>query len=214
MGNDNIVFVKAVESGHDALHVSGNEFVEIDVRVDGAPLRGGRREGSGDAGQRGGRVRLLGQERRDARDGDMGLGGWNTEVYMGDPEAEDAMPLMLPNPMDPTMMVNATMPTDTTKGMDDLGKSTFAYVADPTMVDYPVTFTVMAAMDDEADCKGSGLMAVSDQPDQCEMWEQSDALTHTHTGLDLPPGKDDDMLDLGPHPDHVHDADHLRRRAP
>ena len=31
-----------------------------------------------------------------------------------------------------------------------------------------------------------------------EMWEQSDALVHTHTGLDLPPGEDDDMTDLGP----------------
>ena len=31
-----------------------------------------------------------------------------------------------------------------------------------------------------------------------EMWEQGDPLIHTHTGLDLPPGEDDDMLDLGP----------------
>ena len=64
-GNDNIVFVKAMDTGHPALHVSGNEFVEIAVCLDGASVRGGPREGSGDAGQRGGRLRLLGQEQRD-----------------------------------------------------------------------------------------------------------------------------------------------------
>ncbi len=196
-GNDNIVFVRAVESGHDALKVSGNEYVEI-AYASTARLYAADHEKEV--------ATLINiaiafdfwvKSNEMARDGDMGLGGWNTMVYMGDPEDEDNEPIMVPNPMDPTMMVNATLPTDTTSG-DNLGKSTFKYYADPTMVEYPVTFTVMAAMDDEAACKGSGLMAVSDQPDQCEMWEQSDALTHTHTGLDLPPGEDDDMLDLGP----------------
>ena len=130
-----------------------------------------------------------------ARDGDEGLAGWSTQVFMGDPTADDAEPLMVPNPMDPTMMVNATLPTnDGEDNMDDLGKSTFKYYADPTMVEYPVTFTVMATpveVDDDGD-------RTSVQPDMGEMWEQSDALTYVHTGLDLPPGKDDDMLDLGP----------------
>ena len=133
-----------------------------------------------------------------ARNGDEGLAGWRTMVYMGDPEDEDNEPLMVPNPMDSTKMVSPTLPTnDGKKNMDDLGKSTFAWaITDPT--DLPATFTVMAAMDDEAKCVGSGLKAVSEQPDQCEMWEQGDPLMHTHTGLELPPGKDDDMLDLGP----------------
>jgi len=196
-GNDNIVFVKAMDTGHPSLHVSGNEFVEI-AYASTARLY------AADAEKEVATLINIAvgfdfwvKSNEMARNGDEGLGGWNTVVYMGDPEDEDNEPIMVPNPMDPTMMVNATLPTDTTSG-DNLGKSTFKYYADPTMVEYPVTFTVMAAMDDEAACKGSGLMAVSDQPDQCEMWEQSDALTHTHTGLDLPPGKDDDMLDLGP----------------
>ncbi len=197
VGNDNIVFVKAMDSGHPALHVSGNEFVEINHASTARLYAADAEKEVATLINVAVAFDFWVKSNEMARNGDEGLGGWSTEVYLGDPEDEDNMPLMLPNPMDPTMMVNATLPTDTTKG-DDLGKSTFAYVADPTMVDYPVTFTVMAAMDDEADCKGSGLMAVSDQPDQCEMWEQSDALTHTHTGLDLPPGKDDDMLDLGP----------------
>ena len=117
----------------------------------------------------------------DARDGDMGLGGWNTEVYMGDPDADDAEPLMMED--EDGEMVNATMPTnDGKKNMADLGKSTFSYTVDPTKL--PAMFTVMAAEDG--------------QPDMDEAWEQGDALTFTHTGLDLPPGKDDDMLDLGP----------------
>ena len=76
------------------------------------------------------------------------------------------------------------MATDTTTG-DNLGKSSFSYTVDPKML--PAMFTVMATEGDKAG-----------QPDQGEAWEQGDALTYTHTGLDLPPGKDDDMLDLGP----------------
>ena len=67
-----------------------------------------------------------------------------------------------------------------------------------TAADLPAAFTVTAAMDDKAKCTGTGLDATSDQPDQCEVWEQSDALVHTHTGLELPLGEDDDMTDLGP----------------
>ena len=198
-GNDNIVFVRAVETGHDALVVSGNEYVEIDYASTARLYAADHEKEVATLLNVAVAFDFWVKSNETARDGDEGLAGWNTQVYMGDPEADDAMPLMLPNPLDPTMMVNATMPTDDGEdNMDDLGKSTFAYVADPTMVEYPVTFTVMAAMDDEAGCKGSGLDATSDQPDQCEMWEQSDALTHTHNGLDLPLGEDDDMLDLGP----------------
>ncbi len=178
-GNDNIVFVKAKATGHDALAVSGNDFTEVSYagtdRISQAPAA----------------VTLVNvavafdfwvKSNEMAKDGDMGLGGWNTQVYMGDPEADDAMPLMMVDEDGDT--VNATMATDTTKG-DNLGKSSFSYTVDPA--DLPAMFTVMATEGDDAG-----------QPDMGEKWEQGDALTHTHTGLDLPPGKDDDMLDLGP----------------
>ena len=186
-GNDNIVFVKAMETGHPALHVSGNEFVEIQYASTARLYAADAEKEVATLVNVAVAFDFWVKSNADARDGDEGLGGWNTQVYMGDPDADDAEPLMLPNPMDPTMMVNATMPTDDGEdNEDDLGKSTFAYViTDPTML--PAMFTVMATEGDDAG-----------QPDQGEMWEQGDALTHTHTGLDLPPGKDDDMLDLGP----------------
>ena len=123
-----------------------------------------------------------------ARDGDEFLAGWATEVMMG----KDTVPLMMVDEDGDTL--NATMPTDTTKA--DKGMSAFSYKV--TAADLPAAFTVTAAMDDKEKCTGTGLDATSDQPDQCEVWEQSDALVHTHTGLELPLGEDDDMIDLGP----------------
>jgi len=181
-GNDNIVFVKAVESGHDDLKVSGNEFVEVAYASTARLYAADADEEVATLVNVAVAFDFWVKSDEDARDGDMGLGNWNTLVYMGDPEADDAMPLMMED--EDGEMVNATMPTDTTKG-DNLGKSTFAYKVDPTKL--PAMFTVMAKEGDKAG-----------QPDQGEAWEQGDALTHTHTGLDLPPGKDDDMLDLGP----------------
>ena len=200
-GNDNIVFVKVMESGHDALVVSGNEFVEI-AYTSTARLY------AADAEKEAATLVNVAVafdfwvksiDMRDGvtvADGNMGLGGWNTVVYMGDPDAEGAMPLMMED--EDGEMVNATMPTDDGEdNMADLGKSSFAYTVDPAdLADGGATFTMMAAMDDDVACSKDGKS--SDQPDQCEMWEQGDALTYTHTGLELPPGADDDMLDLGP----------------
>ena len=182
-GNDNIVFVKAVESGHDALVVSGNEFVEFSYE-------GVERLSVADHDKEVATLVNVAvafdfwvKSNEMARDGDEGLGDWNTQVYMGDPEADDAMPLMVEEDGE---MVNATKPTDDgEEDMDDLGKGSFAYTVDPT--DLPAMFTVMATEGDDAD-----------QPDMTEKWMQGDALTHTHTGLDLPPGEDDDPTDLGP----------------
>ncbi len=175
--SDNIVFVKAVESGHPALVVSGNEIVEI-AFASTARLYAADHEKEV--------ATLLNvavsfdfwvKSNETARDGDEGLGGWSTIVVMGD--SEDA--LMMED--EDGEMVNATMPTDDGKMNEDyLGKSTFSYVVDPTML--PATFGVVAAP--------------AGQPDMSEMWEQSDPLVHTHTGLDLPLGEDDDMIDLGP----------------
>ena len=164
-GNDNIVFVKAVESGHDALVVSGNEFVELSYEgVERLSVADHEKE-----------VATLVnvavafdfwvKSNEMARDGDMGLGGWNTQVYMGDPEADDAMPLMMVDEDGDT--VSVTMATDTTKG-DNLGKSSFSHMVAPT--DLPAMFTVMATEGDDAG-----------QPDMGEAWDQSDALTpHAH----------------------------------
>ena len=197
-GDDNIVFVRAVESGHDALVISGNQYVEIAYASTARLYAADHEKEVATLVNVAVAFDFWVKSNKTARDGDKGLGGWHTLVYMGDPEADDAEPLMMPDPDDDEEMISVTMPTDTTKG-DNLGKSTFAHVIDPTMLgEDGVTFTVMAAMDEEAECEEEGLEATSDQPDQCEMWEQGDALTHTHTGLDLPPGEDDDMLDLGP----------------
>ena len=190
-GNDNIVFVKAVETGHDALVVSGNEFVEFSYE-------GVERLSTADQDKEVATLVNVAvafdfwvKSNETARDGNMGLGGWNTQVYMGDPKADDAMPLMVEEDGE---MVNATKPTDDgEEDMDDLGKSSFSYRVDPTKL--PAMFTVMATQDDKAACSKDGKS--SDQPDQCEVWDQSDALTHTHSGLDLPPGKDDDPIDKG-----------------
>jgi hypothetical protein len=175
-GNDNIVFVKVMASGHDALVVSGNDFVEINYASTARLYAADAEKEAATLVNVAVAFDFWVKSNETARDGDMGLGGWNTQVYMGDPEADDAMPLMMEVDGE---MVNATMPTnDGKKNMDDLGKSTFAYAVDPTAL--PATFTVMAGEDD--------------QPDQGEAWEQGDALTHTHTGLEIP---SDDVADKG-----------------
>ncbi len=174
-GNDNIVFVKVMESGHDALVVSGNEFVEISYASTARLYAADAEKEAATLVNIAVAFDFWVKSNETARDGDMGLGGWSTMVYMGDPDADDAKPLMVMG--EDGEMVNATMPTDTTKG-DNLGKSSFAYAVDPTML--PAMFTVMAGEDQD------GAMG--------EAWEQGDALTHTHTGLELP---SDDMLDLG-----------------
>ena len=183
--SDNLVFVKVTDPGHADLSVSDNDVIEIEypgvARVHSAPAS----------------VRLLNtavsfvfwvKSNETARDGNEFLGGWATEVMMG----KDTVPLMMVDEDGDTL--NATMPTDTTKA--DKGMSAFSYKV--TAADLPAAFTVTAAMDDKEKCTGTGLDATSDQPDQCEVWEQSDALVHTHTGLELPLGEDDDMTDLGP----------------
>ena len=186
--SDNLVFVKVTDPGHADLSVSDNDVIEIEypgvARVHSAPAS----------------VRLLNtavsfvfwvKSNETARDGDEFLAGWATEVFMGE-VTDDSEPLMMVDEDGDT--TNATMPTDT--AMATKGRSTFSYKV--VAADLPAAFTVTAAMDDKAKCTGTGLDATSDQPDQCEVWEQSEALMHTHTGLELPLGEDDDMTDLGP----------------
>ena len=155
-GNDNIVFVKVMASGHDALVVSGNEFVEIAYASTARLYAADAEKEAATLVNVAAGFDFWVKSNEMARDGDKGLEGWSTAVMMGDAALD--------------------MGPDAT---DEDGKSSFAYTVDPTML--PATFKVMAAEDG--------------QPDMGEAWEQSDALTHTHTGLELPGG---DMADLGP----------------
>ena len=165
-GNDNLVFVNVKATGHDDLSVSDNDVIEVSypatARTHAAPAA----------------VTLVNtranfqfwvKNNETARGGDMGLGGWATEVTMG----MDTVPLMVVNAKGDT--VNATMPTDT--AMASRGRAGLSYSIDPAMLkDGPATFTVVV-QDDQ-----SG-----------EMYEQSDALVHMHNALAHP-----DMNDLGP----------------
>ena len=172
---DNIVFVKVVDAGHDDLMVSNRNIIEVQylgtARVHGAPTS----------------VRLLNvavktqfwvKSDKDARGGDMRVGGWHTVVTMGD--SEDA--LMMED--EDGEMVNLTMPTD--DGMeddDDRGKATITYRVTPDQL--PATFTVAVRPDN------------TDDTDDIEDWQQpmamgetwnqvGDNLTYTHTGFELP----------------------------
>ena len=186
---DNIVFVKVVDAGHEDLRVSDGKVIEVQYpgvsRVHAAPTS----------------VRFLNVgvyfdfwvKSTDAvsaeRGGDMGFGHWHTEVFMGDPDAEDAEALMKPDPDDEMEMVNATERTDT--AMATRGKGTFSHMLEAgDLAEGAVTFTVRATPVAE-DGK-------SVQPDGGEMWEQSDALTYEHDGLKHPALNTAAMNDRGP----------------
>ena len=134
-----------------------------------------------------------------ARSGDMGLGDWTTEVFMGDPDAEDAMALMKPDPDDETEMVNLTEPTDTATAMDNkyLGKGTFSYrtVDEDGMPAVPATFYVRvdSAKDQAAD-GGEMFDAAADEVHAMGS-EDGKSLMYEHTGLELP---SDMNVDVGP----------------
>ena len=170
-GNDNLVFVNVSATGHDDLAISDNSVIEVSypatARLHAAPAA----------------VTLVNtranfqfwvKNNETARGGDMGLGGWATEVTMG----MDTVPLMVVNAKGDT--VNATMPTDT--AMASRGRAGLSYVIDPaTLKDGPATFTVMV-QDDQSS----------------EMYELSDALVHMHNALAHPAMNTMEMNDLGP----------------
>ena len=193
---DNIVFVRVVDEGHDDLMVSDNDVIEIEfpgiARVHAAPAQ----------------VRLLNvavnvdfwvKSNATARSGDMGLGGWTTEVFMGDPDAEDAMALMKPDDDDETEMVNLTEPTDTATAMDNkyLGKGTFSYrtVDEDGMPAVPATFYVRVdPAEDQAADGGEMFDAAADEVHAMGS-EDGTSLMYEHTGLELP---SDMNVDVGP----------------
>ena len=173
---DNLVFVRVADPGNGDLSVSDNPIIEIEypgvARVHAAPTH----------------VRLLNtmvrfqfwvKSDKDARSGDMPLAGWHTQVYMGDPTADDAAPLMKADPEDETKMVNLADPTESGKGDDggELGRAMVSYkvAAD----DLPAVFTVMVQEDSD---DWAQPMAMG------ETWEEvgENRLMHTHTGFELP----------------------------
>ena len=187
--SDNIVFVKVVESGHDDLMVSSNDVVEI------AYASTARLYAADDEKEVATLVNVAVNfdfwvKSTDGvsmeRGGDRGLGGWHTLVFMGDPTAEDAEPLMKQDPEDDTKMVNATMPTDDgEEDMANLGKSTFSYRLDPmALAEGPAAFVVVAAP--------------VGQPSGGEKWEQSDPLAYVHNPLVLPAMNTAAINDRGP----------------
>ena len=141
-----------------------------------------------------------------ARSGDMGLGGWKVEYCMPMAKTDDAdavvctgddaafQAIMVGEGDDAEAMVT----DDGEDNKANLGKATFATVADPSME--PTTIYVRAAT---AQSAAGG-----------EMWEQSDALMHPHTGLDLPLGADDAKTRPRTAAGDVHDAEADGRRVP
>ena len=195
--SDNLVFVKVVETGHDDLMVSANDVIEIEypgvARVHSAPAR----------------VRLVNvavnvqfwiKSDKDARSGDEGLGGWNTEIFMGDPTAEDDTALTKQDPRypdDPTKTVNITDPTDDGEDVEaDAGKTAFSYMAVDAdgMPDLPATFYVTLPPYNKQSADGGEMWTSMADDEALGRSEDGSMLMYEHTGLMLP---DDDAVDLG-----------------
>ena len=195
--SDNLVFVKVVETGHDDLRVSANDIIEIEypgiARVHSAPAH----------------VRLVNvavnvqfwiKSNKEARSGDEGLGGWKTEIFMGDPTAEDAMALTKQDPKypdDPTKTVNITDPTDDGEDVEaDAGKTAFSYMAVDAdgMPDLPATFYVTLPPYNKQSADGGEMWTSMADDEALGRSEVGSMLMYEHTGLMLP---DDDAVDLG-----------------
>ena len=195
--SDNLVFVKVVETGDDDLMVSANDVIEIEypgvARVHSAPAR----------------VRLVNvavnvqfwvKSDKDARSGDEGLGGWNTEIFMGDPTAEDDTALTKQDPRypdDPTKTVNITDPTDDGEDVEaDAGKTAFSYMAVDAdgMPDLPATFYVTLPDYKKQSADGGEMWTSMADDEALGRSKDGSMLMYEHTGLMLP---DDDAVDLG-----------------
>ena len=198
-GNDNIVFVKA-ESPSDALAITDNAFVEVAY------------DGTERVSNAGAAVRFVNvavnfdfwvKSNEMARNGNMGLGGWRVQYCMPMAKTDDAeavvcegvkaafKDIMVGEGDDAEPVV-----TDTTTAMDNenLGKASFATTVDKTMLPAKFHVRVTPVAVDE-DGKRTN---VQSKVDGGEMWEATTLDAYEHTGLDLPPGKDDDPIDLGP----------------
>ena len=175
-GNDNIVFVRAMETGHDDLVVSGNEYVEIDYAPASRLYAANADMEVATLVNVHANFQFWVKSDKDARSGDMPLAGVKTVVFMGE-VTDDSKPLMKPDPEDATKMVNLTDPTEGKDG--EMGRGTVSYMVDPAML--PAAFTVAVPPGQSS-----------------EMYEASGVLTHVHTGLEHPDMNSMEMNDLGP----------------
>ncbi|MDE2980288.1 MAG: carboxypeptidase regulatory-like domain-containing protein [Gemmatimonadota bacterium] len=196
-GNDDIVFVKVMESGNDALQVSGNEFVEIVYEAT-------ERISIADAQEVATLINVAVNfdfwvKTADTRDGNLGLGGWTVQYCMPMAKTDEAdavvcegddaafMDLMMGEGDD----AEPVKSDDGKEDMANLGKvSVSDMITDPKML--PATYYVRvkpaAVNEDGTPASNSG------QPDEGEMWKQGNPLMHKHTGLDLPPEKTPDLM--------------------
>ena len=170
-GNDNLAFISVDSTGHDALAVSNNGVIEVSYE---ATARKSRAPAAVTLANTTANFQFWVKSDADARGGDMGLGGWATEVTMG----EDTIPLMVVDEDGDT--VNATMPTDT--AMASRGRAGLSYSV--AVADLPATFNVTVGE------KQAGAMG--------EKFDRGDALTHAHDGLTHPDANTAEMNDLGP----------------
>ena len=191
-GNDNIVFVKAMDPGHDALVVSGNEFVEINHASTARLYEADEEKEVATLVNIAVAFDFSVKSNETARGGDMGLGGWQVQYCMLMAKTDDADAVVCEGDdaafMDLVMGegddAEAVKSDDGETDMADLGKVSYsAMVTDPTML--PVMVYVRAKpVDVDEDGKRTSV-----QPDMGEIWKQGDALMHKHTGLDLPPAE-------------------------
>ena len=200
-GNDNIVFVKA-ESPSDDLAITDNAFVEVAY------------DGTERVSNAGAAVRFVNvavnfdfwvKSNEMARNGNMGLGGWRVQYCMPMAKTDDAeavvcegneaafMDLMMGEGDDAEPVVS-----DTATAMENknLGKVSFSKTLTAEMLAKgPVPFYVQVTPVKTAE---DGTRTDVQTVAMGEMWEASGPLMYPHTGLDLPPGKDDGPTDLGP----------------
>ena len=201
-GNDNIVFVKVMEDGlHDDLAVSGNDFVEVAYAPSARLYAADETKEYATLFNTAVAFDFWVKNKEMGRGGDMGLGGWRVQSCMPMAKTDDAEEVVCEG--DKAAFADIMMgegddaePVVTNDGEDNmanLGKARYSYaVTDPAML--PAKFYVrVRPVDVDEDGKRT-----SKQPDMGEMWDPSGVLMHPHTGLDLPPGKDDDPVDLGP----------------
>ena len=143
--------MKAVDSGNDALVVSGNEFVEL--AYEGVDRVYYGEQDMATLANVAVAFDFAVKSNATARGGDQGLDSWTSVI----------------SSVDADTVLRST---------DDNGMSSFAYTVDVNSL--PATFSVM--------------LADTLQPDMGESWEPSEALTYTHTGLNLPT---EENIDLG-----------------
>ena len=193
-GNDNIVFVKVMDSGD--LEVSGNNFVEVAY----APTA---RLYAADAGKE--YATLVNtavafdfwvKSDEIARNGDKGLGGWRVQYCMPMDKTDDAEAVVCEGDKASFTDIMVGEGDDAESAVTDTttatrGKASFATTVDKAML----PATVYVRVTPVAVAEDGTRTNVQSKVDMGEMWEATGPLMLEHSGTDLP---GDDPIDLGP----------------